>query len=75
MATAYLPAVLPKLPCGGSAAAVPLWVQHSGIGGGIFLQPLIFYEKSGGGVTLSGGEPLMQSTFAAATTPPRTPFA
>lgn len=26
----------------------------------------IFYEKSGGGVTLSGGEPLMQSTFAAA---------
>lgn len=26
----------------------------------------IFYEKSGGGVTLSGGEPLMQSSFAAA---------
>ena len=25
-----------------------------------------FYKKSGGGVTLSGGEPLMQSTFAAA---------
>ncbi|MBI5551932.1 MAG: glycyl-radical enzyme activating protein [Desulfobacterales bacterium] len=30
------------------------------------LQDRLFYKNSGGGVTLSGGEPLMQSRFAAA---------
>ena len=33
---------------------------------GTILRDLPYYQKSGGGVTLSGGEPLLQKDFAAA---------
>jgi pyruvate formate lyase activating enzyme len=32
----------------------------------VVLQDLVFYDESGGGMTLSGGEPLQQPAFAAA---------